>query len=85
MLVDTAARSKTRYKELPKDMPPKEALFDNARDVESMLPVATAEELLASGTYDFAKKLVERFGQTVFLHLGGVAPFPFCFCVLSTS
>ena len=82
VLVDTAARTKTRYKEFPKDLPPKEPLFDTARDVESLLPVPTAEELLASGAYDFARKLVERFGQTVFLWTGGTAPFPHCFYML---
>jgi len=82
VLVNTGARTKTRYKEFPKDMPPEEPLFDTARDVESLLPVPTAEELLASGEYDFAKKLVERFGQTVFLWDASLAPFPHCYYVL---
>jgi hypothetical protein len=82
VLVDTGARTVTRYKEFPKDLPPAEPLFDTARDVESLPPVPTAEELLASGAYDFTKRLVERFGQTVFLRNGGTAPFPHCFYML---
>ena len=83
VLVDTSARTKTRYREFPKDLPPSEPLFDSARQVEQLPPVPTAEELLASGEYDFAKRLVDRFGQTVFLWTGGTAPFPHCFYMLS--
>jgi len=82
VLVDTGARTKTRYREFPKDMPPPEPLFDTAADVESLPLVPTAEELLESGEYDFAKKLVERFGQTVFLWMETTAPFPHCFYML---
>jgi len=82
VLVNTGARTKSRYKEFPKDLPPKEPLFDTARDVESLSPVPTAEELLACGRYDFAKKVVERFGETVFLYNTGVAPFPYCYYML---
>jgi len=82
VLVNTVARTKTRYEEFPKDLPPAEPLFDTVRDVERLGPVPTAEELLASGAYDFAKKVVERFGKTVYLLTGGTAPFPYCFYML---
>lgn len=82
VLVDTSARTKTRYYEFPKDLPTKEPLFETAREVENMPPIATAEELLASGEYDFAKKLIEHFGASVFLYTGTLAPFPHCFYLL---
>jgi uroporphyrinogen-III decarboxylase len=81
-LVDTAARTKTRFHEFPKDLPPEEPLFDSAAEVERMLPVPTAEEQLASGAWDFTKKLVERYGDSVYLWAGGTAPFPSCFYLL---
>ena len=82
VLVDTSSRIKTRYKEFPPDLPPDEPLFDSARDVESLPPPATAEELLGTGSYDFAQKLVEHFDDSVFLYLGDMAPFPTCFYLL---
>jgi uroporphyrinogen-III decarboxylase len=82
VLVDTENRTKTRYRELPKDLPPDEPLFDSAAEVESMLPVPTAEEQLASGAWDFTRKLVDRYGDSVYLWMGGVAPFPSCFYLL---
>ncbi len=83
VLVDTGSRSKTRFKEFPPDLPPEEPLFETAADVERLEPPPTAEELLASGAYDFAKKLVEHFDDTVFLYLGDMAPFPTAFYMLS--
>jgi len=47
-----------------------------------MLPLPTAEEQLASGAWDFAKKLVDRYGDSVYLRAGGTAPFPSCFYLL---
>ena len=46
-------------------------------------PPPTAEELLATGAYDFTKKLIEHFDDTVFLHMGDMAPFPTVFYMLS--
>ena len=61
----------------PPDLPPDEPLFETAADVERLEPPPTAEELLASGAYDFAKKLIEHFDDTVFLYMGDMAPFPY--------
>ena len=82
VLIDTVARSRTRYRELPKDLPPHEPLFDSARDVERLPPPPTAEELLATGVYDFVHILVERLGETLFLWLPSGASFPHCFYML---
>ena len=83
VLVDIGSRSKTRYHEFPPDLPPDEPLFETAADVERLEPPPTAEELLASGAYDFTKKLIEHFDDTVFLYMGDMAPFPTSFYMLS--
>ena len=82
VLVDTSERTRTRYRELPMDRVLGEPLFDTARDVERLPPVPTAEELLASGAYDFARQVVDRFGHAVFLYTVGVAPFPHAYYML---
>ncbi len=82
VLVDTSSRTKTRFHELPKDLAAEEPLFESAAEIESMLPVPTAEEQLASGAWDFAKKVVDRYGDSVYLFTGCTAPFPSCFYIL---
>ena len=83
VLVDIGSRSKTRYHEFPPDLPPDEPLFETAADVERLDPPPTAEEMLATGAYDFTKKLIEHFDDTVFLYMGDMAPFPTSFYMLS--
>lgn len=83
VLVDTGSRNKTRYHEFPPDLPPDEPLFETAADVERLEPPPTAEEMLATGAYDFTKKLLEHFDDTVFLYMGDMAPFPTSFYMLS--
>ena len=83
VLVDIGSRSKTRYHEFPPDLPPEEPLFETAADVERLDPPPTAEEMLATGAYDFTKKLLEYFDDTVFFYMGDMAPFPTSFYMLS--
>ena len=84
VLVDIGSRSKTRFHEFPPDLPPEEPLFETAADVERpRTPPPTAEDMLATGAYDFTRKLIEHFDDTVFLYMGDMAPFPTSFYMLS--
>ncbi len=78
-LVDTIAGTKERFEELPKYELPSKPKFDSASEVKRLPPPPTTEELVAGDSLDMAKKVVERFGESVFLFDGNSGPFARCY------
>ncbi len=83
VLVDTIQNRRTYYNEFPKDEPVNEPTFTSAREVEILPPPLTADQMLAGHSFDITKKLIEEYGDTVFLMAGSEAPFANCFRALS--
>jgi len=75
VLVDTVENTRHRYDEFPKDRPTTKPRFTSAKEVESLPPPATAEEMLTGDSFDITKKFIERYGDTVFLMSGAEGPF----------
>ncbi len=67
VLVDKIENIRTRYDEFPKDEPVTESKFTSARQVESLPSPPTAQEMLKGDSFDITKKLIEEYGDTVFL------------------
>ena len=67
VLVDRRENTRTRYEEFPKDSPVTKPKYNSAREVELLSPPVTAEEMLADDIFDRTRKVVERFGDSVFL------------------
>jgi len=82
VLVDTVENTRHRYDEFPIDAPVSEPRFTSAREVECLPPPATAEEILAGDSFGITRKLIERYGNTVFLMSGHTAPFANCYYML---
>jgi len=82
VLVDTIQNTRTRYDEFPKDEPVNEPKFTSAHEVEILPPPLTAEQMLAGHSFDITKKLIERYGNTVFLMAGHSSPFAYCYYML---
>jgi len=82
VLVDTIQNTRTRYNEFPKDLPITEPKFTSASEVESLPPPLTAEQMLAGNSFDITKKLIKRYGNTVFLMGAGSSPFAYCYYTL---
>ena len=82
VLVDIIEDTRRRYDEFPKDEPVKEPIYTSVREVESLPPPATAEELLAGHSFDITRKFIQRYGDTVFLLSTGESPFPTCYSML---
>ena len=79
MLVDTVEDTRKRYDEFPKDSPVIEPKFSSAREVERLPPPATAEEMVAGDAFDITRKVVERYGDSVFLLDENTAPYAYCY------
>ena len=82
VLVDSVENTRTRYDEFPKDGMVTEPKFTSAHQVESLAPPLTAEEMLKGNSFGITKKLIEEYGDTVFLMSGNDAPFGHCFYML---
>ncbi|UCC63859.1 MAG: hypothetical protein JSV36_02025, partial [Anaerolineae bacterium] len=82
VLVDTVENTRVRYDEFPKDSPVFEPKFRSAQEVERLPPPPTAEELLAGDALDMTRKVVERYGDTVFLVDQNSAPYARCYYAL---
>ncbi|MBC8228840.1 hypothetical protein H8E77_04745 [bacterium] len=82
VLVDTVENTRHRYDEFPIDAPVSEPRFTSAREVESLPPPATAEEILAGDSFGITRKLIEQYGNIVFLMSGHTAPFANCYYTL---
>ena len=78
VLVDIIENARYRYDEFPRDGQISEPRYTSAREVESLSPPATAEEMLAGHSFDMTRKFIEKYGDTVFLMSGSEAPFPSC-------
>jgi len=70
VLVDLASGKQTRFEEFPKDLPPSRPQFTSAKQVESLPPPPTAEEMLAGSGFGMAREAVKAFGDRVFLFWG---------------
>lgn len=79
VLVDKTTGTKKRYDELPRYEPPSKPKFNSAGEVTSLPPPPTADEIVAGDTLDMAKKVVNQFGESVFLFDGNSAPFARCY------
>lgn len=79
VLVDLSAGTRKRFGELPIDAPITERRFHSVREVEALPAPATAQEILAAGNFGMARKIVEVFGDRVFVlgHRG--SPFSAAF------
>ena len=82
VLVDNIENTRTRYDEFPKDEPVTEPKFTSAHQVESLPSPLTAQEMLKGDSFDITKKLIEEYGDTVFLMAGHMAPFANCYYTL---
>jgi len=78
VLVDIIENTRYRYDEFPRDGQIAEPRYTSAREVESLPPPATAEEMLEGHSSSISSKFIEKYGDTVFLVSGGEAPFPTC-------
>ena len=83
VLVEMATGKRTRFEELPKDLPPSRPQFTTARQVESLPAPPTAEEMLAGGNFDMARRAVKAFGDGVFLFWGVEGTFAACLRALT--
>ncbi|MFC1600920.1 uroporphyrinogen decarboxylase family protein [Candidatus Sumerlaeota bacterium] len=82
-LVTLATGARRKYDELPIDAPVTKRKYDSAREVESLPPPATAEELLAGHTFDITRRQVAEMGEEAFLFLAVESPFSACFRALT--
>ena len=82
VLVDTIENTRHRYDEFPKDEPINEPRYTSVREVESLPPPTTAEEMLAGHSFDMTRKFIEKYGDTVFLMAEREAPFASCYYML---
>ncbi len=82
VLMDSIENTRTRYDEFPKDEPVTESKFTSVHQVEILPPPLTAEQMLAGHSFDTTKKLIEQYGDTVFLMAGHNSPFAHCFYML---
>ena len=81
VLVDIQEGTRMRHEEFPIDSPVSKPKYTTAREVESLAP-PTAEEMLADETFDFTRKQVERFGDSVFILDMNTAPYARCYYAL---
>jgi uroporphyrinogen-III decarboxylase len=82
VVVDLWKGTRTRHEEFPIDSPVAKPKFTSAAEVESLAPPPTAEEMLADATFDFTRKQVERFGDSVFILDMNTAPYARCYYAL---
>ena len=78
-VLDTTTGERTRHDAFPIDDPRREPQYASAADVEALDAPQSTREILAAEYTEGTRKIVEVFGDEVFL-LGGVAaPFAACF------
>ena len=79
VLVNLETGERTRYEELPKDMPITEPRVSSVAEVEAWPAPETAEAMLGGHGFDMTRKVIDAYGDKVFLYAGGEAPFAACF------
>ncbi|MHC4502996.1 MAG: uroporphyrinogen decarboxylase family protein [Planctomycetota bacterium] len=67
VLIDLESGDETRYEELPRDLPRTTPQYTSAAEVEAEPAPPTADEMLASGGFDFTRAAVAELGEAVFL------------------
>ena len=82
VLVDSLENTRTRYEELPKYSPVAKPMYSSASEVEQLAPPASADEVLSDHSLDMARKVVDRFGDSVFLVDHNSAPYARCYYAL---
>jgi len=82
VLIDLVQNARTRFDEFPKDKPVTEPRYTSAREVEALPAPPAAGEMLAGDGFDMAKKVIEKYGQAVFIMSAVGAPFASCYYTL---
>ncbi len=79
VVLDKVEGTEQRWDEYPKDRPVTEPHYKDAAQVEAQAAPTTTEEFLAGHSFDMTKKMVEVFGDEVFLFACAGAPFASCY------